>query len=305
MNYEYIKNIGPFYVLVNLFSVNIAVFVFISLYEFKSSALLKTVEANNQIILDKNKSINRSIAYAKQIQTASLPKSNYIDTLFSAHYIYNRPKDVISGDFYAAYFVNDHIIFICADCTGHGIPGAMLNTFGITSLNQIILEKGIIAPNLIVHELSLKLKYLFQSDQSEVKDGMDLAIISINNKTLDLSFFGAGRNMFVQRQLEMIELKKQTYGIGGAFKMNTTAVLPNQIFKLEKNDLLYLFTDGIIDQTNSVTGKKLSTKTLIQQLQAMASISAPEKEQHFHAFMNNWISDGKQIDDMLFICLTV
>ncbi len=305
MNYDFIKKIGPFYVLVNLFAVNIAVFLFISLYELKSNALIKTIEANNQIILDKNKSINRSISYAKQIQTASLPKSNYIDTLFNSHYIFNRPKDVISGDFYAAYLVNGHTLFICADCTGHGIPAAMLNTFGITSLNQIILEKGITAPNLIIHELSLRLKYLFQSDQSEVKDGMDLAIISIEHATSTLTFFGAGRSAYIQRQLEIIELKKQTYGIGGIFKIESGPVTPNQIFQLEKNDCIYLFTDGITDQPNSMTGKKLSTKTLIQQIQTMERLPKTEKEPYFNTFMNDWIGNGKQFDDMLFICLVV
>ncbi len=305
MNYDYIKNIGPFYVLVNLFSVTIAVFLFISLYELKSNALIKTIETNNQIILAKNKSISRSIAYAKQIQTASLPKSNYINTLFSKHYIFNRPKDVISGDFYAAYLVNDYTIFICADCTGHGIPAAMLNTFGITSLNQIILEVGITEPNLIVHELSLKLKNLFQSDQSEVKDGMDLAIVSIHNKSLELSFYGAGRNMFVQRDADIIEFKKQSLGVGGIIKVNRDAILPNQVFKLEKNDQIQLFTDGIIDQPNFSTGKKLSNKGLVQQLKSMANLANAEKEIQFNTFMTNWISESKQLDDMLFISLTV
>jgi serine phosphatase RsbU (regulator of sigma subunit) len=305
MNYEYEIKTGAFYALVNLISVSLGIFIFIALYEIKSNNLLKEINDTNKIISAKNYNIEMSIEYAKRIQLSSLPKSNYLEALFAHHFIYFKPKDVIGGDFYAAYVKNNHTIIICADCTGHGVSGAMLSTFGITSLNQIINEKGITEPNSIVYELSARLKSLFQEDQSELKDGMDLSVISINHNTQQLSFFGAGRPIYVFRQDTFFEFKKQSHGVGGFYKIDKSDKLPNQILKLEKKDTVYMFTDGIPDQFGGPRQHKLSNKMLINYLKSLQLVPVSEKEKAFEKFMADWMQQTKQLDDMLLISMTV
>jgi serine phosphatase RsbU (regulator of sigma subunit) len=305
MNYEYEMKTGAFYALMNLVSVSLGIFIFIALYETKSNNLLKEINNTNKIISAKNYNIEMSIEYAKRIQLSSLPKSNYLESLFTHHFIYFKPKDIIGGDFYAAYVKNDCTIIICADCTGHGVSGAMLSTFGITSLNQIINEKGVTEPNSIVYELSARLKSLFQEDQSELKDGMDLAVISINNQTLQLSFFGAGRPIFIQREEAFFEFKKQSNGIGGSYRIDKSDKLPNQILKLEKNDVIYMYTDGIADQFGGPNQRKLSNKNLLNYLQLLNSKSSSEKEKAFTDYMDDWMKEARQLDDMLLISITV
>jgi serine phosphatase RsbU (regulator of sigma subunit) len=305
LNYDYEIKTGAFYALVNLVSVSLGIFIFIALYETKSNNLLKEINDTNKIISSKNYNIEMSIEYAKRIQLSSLPKSNYLEALFRHHFIYFKPKDIIGGDFYAAYVKNNHTIIICADCTGHGVSGAMLSTFGITSLNQIINEKGITEPNSIVYELSARLKSLFQEDQSELKDGMDLSVISINHSTQQLSFFGAGRPIYILRQESIFEFKKQSNGIGGFYKIDKADKLPNQILKLEKKDTIYMYTDGVSDQFGGSKQNKLSNKMLINYFKSLQLIAESDKEKAFEKFMSDWMQDTRQVDDMLLICMTV
>jgi serine phosphatase RsbU (regulator of sigma subunit) len=305
MNYAYELEAGSLYALVNLLSVSFGIFIFIALYEIKSNTLLNEINETNKIVSNKNYNIEMSIEYAKRIQLSSLPKSSYLQSLFTNYFIYYKPKDIIGGDFYAAYVKNDYTIIICADCTGHGVSGAMLSTFGITSLNQIINEKGITEPNHIVYELSDRLKSLFQEDQSELKDGMDLSVISINNQSLELAFFGAGRPMFIQREDTFFEFKKNSFGIGGTFKFDQSEKQPNQILKLEKNDVIYMYTDGVSDQFGGPNQRKLSNKNLLDYLQLLSSKSSSEKELAFTEFMDDWMKKARQMDDMLLICITI
>ncbi len=303
--YDYELKVGPAYALLNLIYVSIAIYIFMSLYEYKTKQLVKEVKATNEIITIKSENSNKSIEYAKRMQIGSLPSTQLLNQLFSDHFIYYQPKDIVSGDFYSAYQIINHIIIVCADCTGHGVPGAMLSTFGQTSLNQIIKEQGINEPNQIIFELSNRLKALFHEDQGDLKDGMDLAVISIDTTTNLLSFFGAGRPLYIQRAESIQEFKKQSHGIGAAYKIDRSNSLPNQIFELEKGDTIYLYTDGISDQFGGNHQKKLSNKAVIEVLQTLQCKASKDKKSAFETYMKDWIGSNKQLDDMLLMSLTI
>jgi serine phosphatase RsbU (regulator of sigma subunit) len=298
-------NLGPAYALINLCFVSVALFIFVALYEFQINSLFKQLQASNAVIQQKNKGIENSISYAKKIQEGSLPSVKVFEQYFSECFILFRPKDVIGGDFYNIYFKSGYTIVVCADCTGHGVPGAMLSTFGLTSLNEIIYSQNITDPGEIVHELADKLKALFQNDKSDIKDGMDICVITINQLTNELSFFGAGNGMLMKRNGEFHDFKKQFYGIGGNYKIDKLKRLPNQIIDLRKGDQIYMYTDGITDQFGGIQNKKLSKKGMIALYKKLDDVELSKKSEILNEKINDWIGHQKQTDDILILGLKV
>ena len=212
------------------------------------------VQAHNELIRKQNKEITASIHYARRIQIAALPPSEFFENSFVEHFVFYQPRDIVSGDFYWFKQINyaDDTLYIIAvaDSTGHGVPGAFVSMLGISMLNNVVARKKNTSPNLILEDLRTEVKQSLQQTgkQGEQKDGMDMALCIIHKKKRLLEFAGAYNPLYIYRGKELIEIKGTKSPIGIFIKEQT---FKNTIIELQKGDRLYMFTDGFADQINS------------------------------------------------------
>lgn len=254
------------------------------------------------IIQEKTDKIESSIRYAKRIQEAILPTQEILDDVTPENFIYYQAKDIVSGDFYWFGQLEGKLIVAAVDCTGHGVPGGFMSMIGNTLLNKLILENKIIKPADILFELrSEVIKALDSSDQ---KDGMDISLCAIDIQTMKLEFSGAHNSLYIVRDNELSELKANRMPIGKYF--NTDKVpFYNHEFDLQKDDMLYMFTDGYVDQFGKETDKKFTKKRLKELLASIAKLPIDEQENSIIETMKNWKKDLDQIDDMLLIGIRI
>ncbi len=267
-------------------------------------------EANNNLISQKkeleisNKNIRDSINYASRIQNAILPNHHLFENNFSDYFIFFKPKDIVSGDFYWAKKMNEFIIFVSVDCTGHGVPGAFVSMLGASLLNEIVKKKDIKA-NEILNLLRERLKNSLKQkgvDSNETKDGMDLALCVINTKTKVLQFSGANNPLYLLRNNELIEFKGDRQPIGIYIKEKP---FTNHIFQLKKNDNLYTFSDGYVDQFGGEKGRKFMKKRFKNLLLNIQNKGMAEQKQILDKTLENWKGNLRQIDDVIIIGVTI
>lgn len=223
------------------------------------------LEQKKEIELQKGE-IMDSIIYAQRIQNASLPMQVFLDFIFPKHFILFEPKDIVSGDFYWAFKINEYTLFAVGDCTGHGVPGSFLTILGIAFLNEIAALTSVPDPAIILDKLRMKIiKSLHQTDtNSIISDGMDIALCVINENTKELYFAGANSPAYVLRagheednglySNNFIELKGDKMPIG-AFMLENRPYL-KQTLQLREKDMIYIFSDGIKDQIGGPNSKK-------------------------------------------------
>lgn len=264
----------------------------------------RILELQKSIIEEKNKSITDSIRYAKNIQEAILPDVDVLNSAFKEYFIFYKPKDIVSGDFYWVASKKDKVYFAAADCTGHGVPGAFMSMIGNTLLNDIVNEKQVSLPSEILFNLregvirSLKQK----GTEGETKDGMDIALCCLH-KDRKLEFSGANNPCWVIRHGEYMELKgdKQPIGIyaGDARSYHTHSV------QLEPDDLVYVFTDGFADQFGGEKGKKFKYKKLKELLLANFHLPLVKQQELLLATYESWRGSLEQVDDILIMGIRV
>ncbi|MBN2613938.1 MAG: SpoIIE family protein phosphatase [Bacteroidales bacterium] len=251
--------------------------------------------ANEQLAV-KNKDITDSIKYAKRIQFAILPP----DIPYSDTFIFFRPKDIVSGDF---YWLTSHkgIEFIAAvDCTGHGVPGAFMSFIGYTSLNKIVMEQQIYEPAEILNRLNEEVaSTLHQKGQDIVNDGMDIALVCYHPNTGTLQYAGAFNPLWIIRNGELLETKANRFAIGRSTGSENR--FTNHIIKIEKGDFIYLFTDGYSDQFGGPEGKKYKTINFKELLVSIHSKPVDEQRNLLEKNIEDWRGEYDQIDDMLII----
>ncbi|UKN02380.1 GAF domain-containing protein [Paracrocinitomix mangrovi] len=266
----------------------------------------RTLELSHQkeIIEEKNKHITDSIRYAKRIQDATLPSVSLVRSYLPESFVLFKPKDIVSGDFYWVEHVNDTVLFAVVDCTGHGVPGAFLSLIGHNSLNQIVNELGIYKPAEILYELDKIVYNTLQNDleKTNIKDGMDMAICSLNLKTRELEFAGAYNPLYLIRDNELQEIKGDKLAIGSGQEDER---YDNCEMVLEEGDRIYLFSDGYADQFGGPKGKKFKYsqfKELLVQIN-----QKPMEEQHklLNHYIEAWQGDLEQLDDVCVIGVRV
>lgn len=218
------------------------------------------LEAANVEIAKKNEHILSSIRYAQRIQKAILPVEDKIANYLKDYFIIFRPKDIVSGDFYWFNYL-DHKLFIAAiDCTGHGVPGAFMSMIGNTLLNQIVNERKIFDPALILENLHISIRESLKQTNSpaDSNDGMDMTFCMIDLNTMKLNFAGAKRPLYYIVNDEFIEVKGDSKSIGG-FQREEKRVFTNNVIDLVGDVRIFLSTDGFGDQMNE-EGKKMGSK---------------------------------------------
>jgi serine phosphatase RsbU (regulator of sigma subunit) len=298
---EKLKQEKNFKIYLGIFCLMIAAFAF---FLFKGNIQKK--KANDALssaykeIEIKNKDITDSINYSKRIQDASLPAIELKNQLFPDSFILFKPKDIVSGDFYW-YTEKDGKKFIAAcDCTGHGVPGALMSMIGNNILNQIVNEKGIVSPGEILTLLHSGIRQALKQDEyNENRDGMDIALISFNDKN-KIEFAGAQRPLWLVRNSEIIEIKGDKFSIGG-IQTETERIFTNHILQLEKNDTLYIFTDGYADQFGGADGKKFMTKNLKELFLKIQNQTLANQCNKLESALMSWKNNLEQVDDILVI----
>lgn len=269
---------------------------------------LKTVnehiEYQRNKIEEAHKHITGSINYAKRIQQAMLPANNIFETNFNDFFIFYKPRDVVSGDFYWAEKFENKIIYAIADCTGHGVPGAMVSMLGISLLNKITTQKSNFKASEILDNLRDEIKKtLKQTGNSinETKDGMDIALCIIDTNTNELQFSGAYNSLYIYRENELIELKADKQPIGFYPKEKE---FTNHKFQLQTNDILYSFSDGFSDQFN-----QKNKKYTIGQFKKLLIDIAPKKLQNQEEILQNeflaWKGTNSQLDDIVIVGIKI
>ena len=246
----------------------------------------------------KNKSITDSINYALRIQKSILPSKQLMKDHFPESFVFYQPRDIVSGDFYWYEKIGDKFIVVCADCTGHGVPGAFMSMITSTLFKEIAHQFKITEPSEFLYKLDdLLKKTLKQSDKGKIHDGLDMSICVFDLKTNFLSFSGAYRPVILYRKNELEFIKTAPFSIGGADfiekEFKTTS------FQLKPGDLIYLFTDGFPDQFGGEKGKKLYLKGFKSLIENSADINMNEQHLLFKQFLKDWKGKHKQVDDIL------
>ena len=248
-----------------------------------------------ELVEQKNREIIDSITYAKRIQRAILPKPKRLRIKLPKAFILFKPKDIVAGDFYWLEEKGDEILLAVADCTGHGVPGAMVSLICNNTLSRTVREFDFTEPGEILDMVREILIQSFASSQGMVQDGMDIALVSWNRKTNLLKFAGAHNDLHIMRNGEMTILKadRQPIGVYKDMKPFTT-----RTFQLQEGDCLYMFSDGFQDQFGGPKGKKFKSRQLLEKIESIQHLSMGDQKLKLNAIFQEWKGDLYQVDDV-------
>ncbi|MBA4241876.1 MAG: hypothetical protein C0448_14215 [Sphingobacteriaceae bacterium] len=253
-----------------------------------------------------HKDIKDSINYAKKIQEAILPPDKFIKENLPNSFVYYAPKDIVSGDFYWVDQIDNKVLFGAVDCTGHGVPGAFMSIVGHNLLEKAINEFKLSQPALILNSLSQGIvKTLHQSEnETGLKDGMDIALCSINFNTKKLEYAGAYNPLYIIRNGQLIQINSDKKAIGN-YNHEKTDEYTHHEFDLLKGDTIYVFTDGYADQFGGPKGKKFKYKSLQQLLISIHDKDMNEQKTILEETFSNWKGNLEQVDDILIMGVRV
>ncbi|MCS6790266.1 MAG: SpoIIE family protein phosphatase [Bacteroidia bacterium] len=277
---------------------------------YDASYRLESEQALEQIRTD----LHESLRYSRRIQRAIFPtKSNSLQKYFPESFLISNPRDVVSGDFcwMARTAMSSRTILAVADCTGHGVPGALLTLIGYNLLSQIVLYRSILVPHQILAELHKGLREYFVQDDTEegksfVKDGMEIVVCSFDYAMSEVQFAGANRPLWLVRKGELIEYKTDKKSIGGEHLLEDVEFQLHTL-ELEPEDRLYFFTDGIVDQFGGPQDKRFGTARLKE---AILKIWGEPSMNRQRALFNNiwkreWMGDNPPTDDATLVGIRI
>lgn len=257
------------------------------------NAILTT---KNHEIETKNRDIMDSIKYAKRIQNAILPPNKIVKEFLHDSFIYYKPKDIVAGDFYWLEHKEGKVLFAAADCTGHGVPGAMVSVVCSNGLNRSVREHGITDPGKILDKTRDIIIQEFEKSEEDVNDGMDIALCSLEGNTL--LYAGAHNPLWIIRNGKLLETKANKQPIG---KFDKLLPYTTHTFELEPNDTFYIFSDGYVDQFGGEKGKKFKANAFKELLISIQDKSMEEQKEKLDQVFESWKGDLEQIDDVCVI----
>lgn len=262
----------------------------------------KIIVLQKTIVEEKNKEIVDSINYAKYLQDAILPPEKLIKDSFSDSFVLFKPKDIVAGDFYWMEISEKNIFIAAADCTGHGVPGAMVSVVCSNALNRAVKEFKITEPGQILDKVRDLVLETFQKSESDVKDGMDISLAVINKADGVIKWAGANNPLWYVENNELKEIKANKQPIG---KTDDPKPFTTHTFPLKQANCLYLFTDGYADQFGGPQGKKLKYKNLEALLLSLASSPMEMQKKMLEDKVKEWQGDLLQVDDILIIGIKI
>ncbi len=262
------------------------------------------IELQSMLLETKNQEITDSIQYAKRLQDAILPSTKSFKKHFQDSFVVYQPKDIVAGDFYFLEVMGNNVIFAAADCTGHGVPGAMVSVVCSNALNRAVNEYQLTKPSEILEKVRQLVTKTFQKSESEVRDGMDISICNLNIQTKELLWAGANNPLWIVRnktdEIEEFKADKQPIGYTENPKPFT-----NHKIQLEKDDLLYLFSDGLADQFGGDKGKKFKSSSIKKLLLSLNDKSMEEQRVLILDAFKEWKGNLEQVDDICLIGVKV
>ncbi|MBC7864894.1 MAG: SpoIIE family protein phosphatase, partial [Bacteroidia bacterium] len=260
------------------------------------------IEEKSKIVEEQNKDITDSIRYAQRIQAAILPPDKLWYSILPDSFVLYRPKDILSGDFYWVEETEHHIFFAAADCTGHGVPGALMSVVNFNLLNKAALEKNIVKPDEILNAvnewLTGSLHQTFQ--ESTVKDGMDIAVCVIDKKTKQFHFAGANNPMYIIANGQIKIIAGDKFPVG-AFIEEQRRSFTNNVFPITGNETVYIFSDGYADQFGGPKGKKFKYKPFQEKILSIQNLTLQKQKHELLKTFEDWKGDLEQIDDVLVV----
>lgn len=268
----------------------------------------RRLQRSNKLLRNKNNEILDSLNYARSIQNSILPQTNFYEKYFSDGFLYYQAKDIVSGDFYWCYEFNELVYIACIDCTGHGVPGALMTILANNLLKNVIKHQQLEDPAKILHAID-ELLYEEFNKEAKIKrsDGMDLSLCVFDFNSNKLSFAGALQSLYYLNKLtgKLSELKGKRYPIGLYHDVEKTFVTESVSF--QKGDKFFLTTDGYVDQfggeKNLILGKKFTKKRLKDLLLEESNMKDIHKILKLK--FESWKGKLEQTDDILMIGLEI
>lgn len=280
---------------------------------YQTSSLVKTrklldekdrayqeIARQRQELENKNRSITDSLIYASYMQQALLPSEEYFKSIIPDSFIFYKPKDIVSGDFYWLTKRKGKIFIVAADCTGHGVPGAFMSMIGVELLNKIILDQDIEQPSEILKILGRGLERTFNTAsevKSLLKTGMDMGLCAIDEKKGEMQYSGAFLPLYIIRDNKLTEIKGERLTIGLMGELSFI----NHSMKIHEGDIIYLFTDGYADQFGGPNDKKFMYRRFRHLLLTIHTFPLEEQKMIINESMDTWKMGADQVDDMLVI----
>lgn len=262
------------------------------------------IETKNKQLEDKSKEIHESLAYAKLIQKATLPSSSFIKKILPDSFVLLKPKDIVSGDFYW-YSEQKHLqYFALADCTGHGVPGALMSMIGNSLLNKIVDEQTKLKPSEILErlnkEITCALQQSFDANITQ-NDGMDITLCQINTFTKEITIASAIQNYFIVRNNKVQCIKGDNFSVGGIFSDHPNFSFTDYKFKVNNEIKIYMYSDGYADQFGGEKDDKFMSCNLMKLIEKNTHLPMQEQKEIFSQTFDDWKGKNKQIDDVLVI----
>lgn len=257
----------------------------------------RTLELVQQkhLVEEKNKEILDSITYAKRLQNAILPPLKLIKETLPQSFLLYLPKDIVAGDFYWMEKKGDLVLFSVADCTGHGVPGAMVSVVCANALNRAVNEFHLTDPGKILDKTREFVVDTYSKSEEDVKDGMDISFACLNLKTGELKWSGANNPAWIVREGNLIELAADRQPVG---KSDNAKSFTTHFLQVQQGDMLYLSSDGFADQFGGIKNKKYKTTNLKKLLVEVAEKSLEEQERLIHESFLEWKGSVEQVDDV-------
>ena len=288
------------------FSIVFATFLII-LHENSKDKFLKElniskaeIEKKSAELESQKEGILASIQYAKRIQKAVLPNEESLYRTIPLSFILFKPRDIVSGDFFWFHEIDrDSYLVACADCTGHGVPGALMTVIGSNALGQIVTEEKMNRPSEILFRLDKKISQTLKQEKARtafVQDGMDMSIIQVNKSKKEFVFAGAKRPVIYISDQGIKELKGSKYSIGGMGKEEK--IFEETIVKYEEDDMIYLFSDGYTDQFGGRPEKKFMIRNFRELLLKINLLAMNEQKQKLEDTITAWMDGNEQTDDI-------
>jgi serine phosphatase RsbU (regulator of sigma subunit)/Flp pilus assembly protein TadD len=261
------------------------------------------VELQKHLVEEKNQEILDSITYAKRIQSAILPQPKLVKQFLEDSFILYKPKDIVAGDFYWLEVVDDTVMFAAADCTGHGVPGAMVSVVCNNGLNRSVREFGLMNANEILDKTREIVLEEFEKSDEDVKDGMDISLCVLDTKTNILKWSGANNPLWILRknlsgETEFIETKADKQPIG---KYSHATPFTQHEIQIKKNDIIYIFTDGYQDQFGGEKEKKFRVSQMKELFTSLSEKPMEEQRKIIDQSFESWKGDLDQVDDVCII----
>jgi serine phosphatase RsbU (regulator of sigma subunit) len=260
------------------------------------------LEAQRDLLADQQKHIMDSIHYSKRLQNAILPTQDFVKELFPESFVFYLPKDIISGDFYWFHHHGNKRYFSAIDCTGHGVPGALVSMVGQNWLNYAVKDLQLERPSDILDALNDGVMSTFKErdDETSVKDGMDIALCCIDYDTMTLEFAGAYNPVLIISNGEVNQIKGDKFPIGAFFK-GIRGKFENHTVPVQKGDMVYVFSDGYADQFGGPNNFKFLTKRFRELLLEIHPDPVNVQYDKLYSTLKDWVGDLEQLDDITVI----